>query len=65
MDEIQSKGLCYNCDEKYFLGHKCKEKKLFMAIFEDVLEEDVTVRLVEEPSLPMPPKSLLTHLKLT
>jgi hypothetical protein len=24
MDECQLKGLCYNCDEKYFLGHKCK-----------------------------------------
>jgi hypothetical protein len=32
MVERQLKGLCYNCDEKYFLGHKCKEKKLFMAI---------------------------------
>jgi hypothetical protein len=52
MDERQLKGLCYNCDEKYFLGHKCKEQKLFMAISEDVPEEDVTVPLVEEPSLP-------------
>jgi hypothetical protein len=24
MAERQLKGLCYNCDEKYFLGHKCK-----------------------------------------
>jgi hypothetical protein len=50
--EHQLKGFCYNCDEKYFLGHKCKEKKLFMAISKDVPEEDVTVPLVEEPSLP-------------
>jgi hypothetical protein len=50
--ECQLKGIFYNCDEKYFLGHKCKEKKLFMAIYEDVLEDDVTVPLVEEPSLP-------------
>jgi hypothetical protein len=34
------------------MGHKCKEQKLFMAISEDVPEEDVTVPLVEEPSLP-------------
>jgi hypothetical protein len=52
MVERQLKGLCYNCDEKYFPGHKCKEQKLFMAISEDVPEEDVTVPLVEEPSLP-------------
>jgi hypothetical protein len=25
MAERQLKGLCYNCDEKYFPGHKCKE----------------------------------------
>ena len=39
MAERQLKGLCYNCDEKYFLGHKCKEKNLFMAITEEILEE--------------------------
>jgi hypothetical protein len=52
MVEHQLKVFCYNCDEKYFLGHKCKEQKLFMVISEDVLEEDVIVPLVEEPSLP-------------
>jgi hypothetical protein len=25
MVERQLKGICYNCDENYFLGHKCKE----------------------------------------
>jgi hypothetical protein len=52
MVERQLKGLCYNCDEKYFSGHKCKEQKLFMAISKDVPEDDVTVPLVDEPSLP-------------
>jgi hypothetical protein len=28
MVECKLKGLCYNCDDKYFLGHKCKEKNL-------------------------------------
>ena len=41
MDECQHKGLCYNYDEKYFLGHKCKEQKIFMAISKDISEEDV------------------------
>jgi hypothetical protein len=31
----------YNCDEKYFLGNKCKEQKFFMAISEDVFEDDI------------------------
>ena len=46
MVERQLKGICYNCDEKYFPWHKCKEQKLFMAI-----SEDVTIPLVEESSL--------------
>jgi hypothetical protein len=41
MDERKLKGLCYNCDEKYFTGHKCKEQNILMAISEDVLEEDL------------------------
>ena len=48
MDERQLKGLCYNCDEKYFSGHKCKEQNIFMAIFEDISEEDVETPLVSE-----------------
>ena len=31
MDERQLKGLCYNCDEKYFLRHNYKEQNIFMA----------------------------------
>ena len=46
MVECQLKGLCYNCDDKYFLGHKCKEQNIFMAISEDVSEEDVEAPLV-------------------
>jgi hypothetical protein len=41
MVECQLKGLSYNYDEKYFLGHKCKEQNIFMAISEDVSEEAV------------------------
>jgi hypothetical protein len=46
--EHQLKGLCYNCDDKYFPGHKCKEQNLFMGISEDILEEDVDTPLVPE-----------------
>jgi hypothetical protein len=48
MVQCQLKGLCYNCDEKYFPGHKCKEQNLFMAISEDISEEDVETPLVSE-----------------
>jgi hypothetical protein len=50
--ECQLKGLCYNCDEKYFPRHKCKEQKLFMAISEDISEDDGD-SLPQEP-LPQP-----------
>jgi len=40
MAKCQFKGLCHNYDEKYFSGHKCKEQKIFMAISEEILEED-------------------------
>jgi hypothetical protein len=52
MAERQLKGLCYNCDDKYFLGHKCKEHNLFMAISEEILEEDE-----ETPSMSKSPES--------
>jgi hypothetical protein len=48
MVERQLKGLCYNCDEKYFSGHKCKEQKKIMAISEHISEEDVETLLVPE-----------------
>jgi hypothetical protein len=48
MDECQLKDLCYNCDEKYFSGHKCKEQNLFMAISEETRKEDVETPLVPE-----------------
>jgi hypothetical protein len=52
MVERQIKGLCYNCDDKYFPGHKCKEQNLFMAISEDISEKDVETPLVSESPKP-------------
>jgi hypothetical protein len=43
MVECQLKGLFYNFDDKYFPGNKCKEPKHFMAISEDVFDEEVEV----------------------
>jgi hypothetical protein len=48
MAERQLKGLCYNCDDKYFPGHKCKEQKFFMSIYDDISEEDIETPLVSE-----------------
>jgi hypothetical protein len=48
MAERQLKGLCYNCDDKYFLGHKCKEQNPFMAISKEILEEYEETPFVSE-----------------
>jgi hypothetical protein len=58
MVEHQLKGLCYNCDKKYFPVHNYKEQNIFMAISEDVSEEDVEDPLVSvspEPTDIIPP----------
>jgi len=69
MVERQLKGLCYNYDDKYFLGHKCKEQKIFMAISKDISEEDVETPIVPEspeitditpPSNPPEVKSIIS-----
>jgi hypothetical protein len=52
MVERQLKGLCYNCDDKYFLGHKCKEQNIFMEISEEISKEDE-----ETPSMSESPES--------
>jgi hypothetical protein len=56
MDEHQLKGLCYNCDDKYFSRKKCKEQNIFMAVNGDIFEEDVFVLPEEE----LPPPSEFT-----
>jgi hypothetical protein len=47
MDECQLKGLCYNCEDNYFSGKKCKEHTIFIVIYEDVSDDDVHVSLFE------------------
>jgi hypothetical protein len=48
MVKRQLKGLCYNRDDKYFWGHKCKEQNIFMVISEDTSEEDVETFVVSK-----------------
>ncbi|XP_075088549.1 uncharacterized protein LOC142170516 [Nicotiana tabacum] len=53
MEERRSKGLCYNCDEKYSFGHVCKNRRqLFsMEVEEDLegveIEQDVMLDSAE------------------
>lgn len=44
MDERRSKGLCFNCDNKYSKGHKCGEKTLlYIGCEEDEEKEQETL----------------------
>jgi hypothetical protein len=52
MDKDQLKDLWYNCDDKYFPGHKCKEHNIFVAMFDDASEEEEDVSPMHE--LPQP-----------
>jgi hypothetical protein len=61
MVECQLKGFCYNCDDKYFPRHKCKERKKIVAISKDVSDEEVEFSPKEEipktndPTMPSDP----------
>ncbi|KAF7126621.1 hypothetical protein RHSIM_Rhsim11G0093400 [Rhododendron simsii] len=48
-DDKRAKGLCFGCDEKYFRGHVCKKKQIFMleADEEDEIFEDTQQELLQ------------------
>ena len=48
MEERRKLGLCYNCDEKWQMGHRCKGAKLFLLEGWDMeIEQKSGVQLVE------------------
>ncbi|OIT26376.1 hypothetical protein A4A49_56933, partial [Nicotiana attenuata] len=46
MEERRSKGLCFNCDEKYTFGHVCKNKR--QLFYMEIEEQQDPVELEEE-----------------
>jgi hypothetical protein len=46
MSEIRKKGLCYNCNERWSLDHRCKNRKLYL--MEEVEDEEVELIEIEE-----------------
>lgn len=40
MEERRAMGLCYNCDEKFEPGHRCKKLFWLEAIQEDTMDDD-------------------------
>ena len=35
-------GLCYNCPEKYFVGHRCKQLAVIEIVPDDTEGDEVT-----------------------
>lgn len=46
MSDRQSRGLCYNCDERWFSGHRCKPKYQCILVDEDT---DESVPMLRNP----------------
>ena len=49
MEGRRKQGLCYNCDEKLQVGHKCKGAKLFLleGLTMEVDSKPPSIQLVE------------------
>ena len=41
MEERKKKGLCYNCDDKWGVGHKCKNAMLFLLDYVELAQENI------------------------
>ena len=52
LQEKRAKGLCYRCDAKWMVGHRCRKKELSVLLIEEE-EEDVETGdgdLVQSPT---------------
>lgn len=59
--EKRSKGLCFPCDEKWNIGHKCKNGELSVMLImgeEELLEDEVGEEETEQADIPVVPVSV-------
>lgn len=52
MQERRAHGLYFNCDEKFLLGHWCKQ--MFMMVTMEPVEKEVEEFVVEEAPIDQP-----------
>lgn len=48
MQECRAQGLCYNCDAKFILGHRCNTLQFLLLLAEDEEENPANPLLIEE-----------------
>ncbi|KAJ0111643.1 hypothetical protein Patl1_01158 [Pistacia atlantica] len=51
MQERRDRGLCFNCDERFHRGHRCKAN-FFLLIVDETVEEEASPELPVEPVPP-------------
>ncbi|XP_058757922.1 uncharacterized protein LOC131631166 [Vicia villosa] len=42
LQERRAQGLCFNCDEKFFTGHKCTTSRFYLLVADDEFSGDLT-----------------------
>nr|KYP49881.1 hypothetical protein KK1_028381 [Cajanus cajan] len=62
MQDRRSKGLCFNCDKKFYPGHKCTQTQFLLLLAEEESHivdqpstpcEDINTMLIENQPLPI------------
>nr|GEX68440.1 hypothetical protein [Tanacetum cinerariifolium] len=61
LQERQKKGLCFNCDELYRVGHKCRSPHILLLIPDEVDPTLLSMENLETEHPPPLPLSLLTR----
>ena len=62
MQVRREKGLCYNYDERFGLGHRCKKQQLFiLELMEEMEENSGAVELDLEREPPQAVLEILLH----
>lgn len=58
----REKGLCYNCDERFGPGHRCKKQEIFLLEIMDEMEESFgAVELEPENEAPQAVQEVSLH----
>lgn len=52
MQERRTKGLCFNCDDKYSFNHKCKTPQFLSLLVDGEEPTNASVGEVDDPSIP-------------
>nr|KYP49349.1 Retrovirus-related Pol polyprotein from transposon 17.6 [Cajanus cajan] len=61
----REKGLCYNCDEKFSAGHRCKARALLLIADDDTSHTTADLDSpLPEPTDPLLPEPSLPHISL-